>query len=130
MRVRRAITRLIGPGATGASTTISLGVPSWADTVLLHIKATTAAASTYDVALVLDSGDTEGTAITVAAADQIAASGTDVQRYLAVGPLTSLAGTGIDAVAFPLSSRLQLVATVAGTVTDVDVEAEFMGYVG
>jgi hypothetical protein len=130
MRVRRAITRLIGPGATGATTTISLGVPSWADTVLLHIKATTAGASTYDASLVIDSGDGEGTAIAVAAADQIAASGTDVQRYLAVGPLVSLAGTGVDGVAFPLSSRMALTLTAAGTVTDVDVEAEFFGYVG
>ena len=128
MGYKRSIVTKKGPGAAGASEVISLGVPSWARAAIVHVKATTAAASTYDVSITLDSGDTEGTAITLVAADQIAASATDAQRYLAIGEgVVTLAGTNVDSVGLPLSKRAALTLTASGTVSDVDIEVEFLG---
>lgn len=124
---RSTISKLSGAVPTNGQA-VAVGAPSWAKRVIVHLKGTTAGASTIDFALVLDSGDLEGTEITILAATQIAASATDAQRYLALGedvPESTTANR--QTTGFPLSARLKGVFTIAGTVSDVDLDYEFLG---
>lgn len=126
--MRRATVELIDEAAASASKTVALPVPSWAGVCILHVVATTAASSAYDVKVQQKNPDGSGTAIDVpgVAIDQIGASQTAVHRHVAFGRVRAISGTSYDAVAAPLSKYMQVVATETVTATNVKVWAEFV----
>ena len=124
--MRRAVTLLINEAAASASKTVALPTPSWARVCLLHVVATTAGGSAYDVKVQQKNPDGTGTAIdTTVAIDQIGAAATNANRFVAFGDVNALSGTSFDMVGVPLSKYMQVVATETTTATNVKVWAEF-----
>jgi hypothetical protein len=115
---------------TGAATitAVPVNAPAWAKTLVVKVLATTAGASTVDFKLVEDNPDGTGTDLDLLAMTQIAASGTNIQRYVVMHGKGGNAVTGNYAhLGMPLSDTMKYLYTIAGTVTDLKIWFCFIG---